>query len=174
MKTLYLLRHAKSAWDDPALADHDRPLAPRGSRAAATMAKYLGERKGGPPRLDLLVCSTALRARQTLERVLAAWSPAPAVTLEGGIYLCGVAVLLQHLRALDDSIGTVMLVGHNPDFQDLATTLCTTGEGDLLARVQAKLPTGSFLRIDLPDGPWGGLERATGHLAEFVTPRDLE
>ncbi|ACI98948.1 SixA phosphatase family protein [Rhodospirillum centenum] len=173
MKSLYLLRHAKSAWDDATLEDHDRPLAPRGRRACATMAKYLGERKGGPPRLDLVLCSTARRARETLEGVLPAWPVAPETVHEAGLYLCGTDALLDRLRALPETVGAVMLVGHNPDFQELALTLAGTGDPAALAAVREKLPTGGFIALELPDGPWSGLSPRGGRLVEFTPPRSL-
>jgi len=174
MKTLYLLRHAKSAWDDPTLPDHDRPLAPRGKRAAATMAKYLAERKGGPPAPDMVLCSSARRAQDTLAAVAGAWPTPVPVSVEPGLYLCGEAALLDRLRALPDRVRSVMLVGHNPDFHHLALGLCVRGPAESLASLRAKLPTGSFLAIGLPDGPWTDLAWATGDLLEFTPPRSLD
>lgn len=175
MRTLYLLRHAKSAWDEPSLHDHDRPLAPRGRRAAATMAKYLAQRKGGPPNLDLILCSTACRARQTLERVLPAWSKPPAVEFHRELYLCGADTLLHWLRALPDEIRSILLVAHNPDLQELACSLAGDGPPDRLRRLEEKLPTGAFVTLELPDGRgWDVLEPGAATLVEFVTPRELE
>jgi len=174
MKTLFLLRHAKSAWDDPTLADHDRPLAPRGRRAAATMAKYLAERKAGPPRLDLVVCSTARRARETWDRMVDAWPARPPVVFEDGLYLCGGDALLDRLRALPESVVSVMLVGHNPDLHELAVGLAPDGHDASAQALRTKLPTGSFVEIALPEGPWADLAWGRGRLAAFVTPRSLD
>lgn len=177
MKKLYLLRHAKSDWTDLKLADHDRPLSPRGERAAQTMANYWASRKGGPPQPDLILCSTALRARETLVRVMAAWPAPPAVEYEEGLYLCGEELLLDRLKALPASLGSVLIVAHNPDLQLLSRDLCGRQEGkaaDLMTELAAKLPTGSFVAIDVPKGlEWAGLRWGCGHLAEFVRPRDI-
>jgi phosphohistidine phosphatase len=177
MKKLYLLRHAKSDWADLKLADHDRPLSPRGERAAQTMANYWASRKGGPPQPDLILCSTALRARETLVRVMGAWAAPPPVEYEEGLYLCGEELLLDRLKALPASLGSVLLVAHNPDLQLLARDLCGRQEGraaDLMAELTGKLPTGSFVAIDLAGGlNWSGLRWGCGHLKEFVRPRDI-
>lgn len=174
MKRLYLLRHAKSAWDDPELDDHERPLNPRGRRACATMAKYMAERKGGPPAVDLVLCSTAKRARETLEGVMEAWPTPPPVEHERGLYLCGEQALFDRLRALPESVGAVMLVGHNPDFAHLSLRLTETGDLVDLHALEEKFPTGTLVAIDLPDRPWAELAWRSGELVEFVTPRGLE
>ncbi|MDG5494078.1 histidine phosphatase family protein [Niveispirillum sp. BGYR6] len=178
MKKLYLLRHAKSDWTDPKLADHDRPLNPRGERAAQTMANYWATRKGGPPQPDLVLCSTALRARETLLRVMAAWPAPPPVEYEEGLYLCGEELLLDRLKALPDTLGSVLLVAHNPDLQLLARDLCGRQEqpdaAALMAELTDKLPTGSFVAIDLPAGQgWADLRWGCGRLVDFVRPRDI-
>lgn len=176
MRTLYLLRHAKSDWDDPRLADHDRSLSPRGQRAAATMANYWAARKGGPPRPDLVVCSTAVRARATLDIVSAAWNgDPPPVTFDRSIYLCGEELLLDRVRALPDSAGSVLLVGHNPDFHLLARDLCGRGDAALRAALAAKLPTGSLVEMAIPDATaWRDLRWGMATLTGFTRPRDLE
>lgn len=177
MKKLYLLRHAKSDWTDPKLADHDRPLNPRGERAAQTMANYWATRKGGPPQPDLILCSTALRARETLVRVMAAWPAPPPVEYERGLYLCGEELLLDRLKALSAQLDSVLLVAHNPDLQLLARDLCGRQQGraaELMAELTTKLSTGSFVAITLPDGmAWSDLRWGCGRLTEFVRPRDI-
>lgn len=175
MKTLYLLRHAKSDWDDPTLSDHDRPLNLRGQRAAATMANYWAARKGGPPRPDLVLCSTARRARDTLALVMPAWGDCPPpIQHEHGLYLCGEGALLERLQALDPVVGSVMLVAHNPDLQLLARDLCGAGDGRLRAQIADKLPTGSFVEITVPDQiDWPYLTWGAAHLSALVRPRDL-
>ncbi len=178
MKKLYLLRHAKSDWTDPKLADHDRPLNPRGERAAETMANYWATRKGGPPQPDLVLCSTALRARETLVRVMAAWSAPPPVDYEEGLYLCGEELLLDRLKALPAGLGSVMIVAHNSDLQLLARDLCGRQQepaaAALLAELTVKLSTGSFVAIDLPKGvDWADLRWGCGRLVDFVRPRDI-
>lgn len=175
MKTLYLLRHAKSDWDDPTLSDHDRPLNLRGQRAAATMANYWAARKGGPPRPDLVLCSTARRAHDTLALVMSAWGDhPPAIQHERGLYLCGEGALLKLLKALAAEVGSVMLVAHNPDLQMLARDLCGKGDRERREQIADKLPTGTFVEIAVPDGiEWPDLTWGAAHLTAVVRPRDL-
>ncbi|WP_029014262.1 SixA phosphatase family protein [Niveispirillum irakense] len=174
MKTLYLLRHAKSDWADPRLADHDRPLNARGERAAATMANYWARRKGGPPLPELILCSTALRARDTLLRVMQAWPAPPKVDYEEGLYLCGEELLLDRVKALPSTVDRALIVGHNPDIQLLTRDLCRDGDGRLLDALAMKLPTCSFVEISLPERvDWCDLRWGSCILADFVRPRDL-
>ncbi|MFV3077739.1 SixA phosphatase family protein [Niveispirillum fermenti] len=175
MKTLYLLRHAKSDWTDPRLPDHDRPLNPRGQKAAATMANYWAVRKGGPPRPDRVLCSTAVRARATLDIVSAVWKDdLPAVDFERGLYLCGEEALLDRLKALGEETGAVLMVGHNPDFQLLARDLCDRGDSVLRAALAEKLPTCSFVEISIPaPTAWRDLRWGLATLTGLTRPRDL-
>jgi phosphohistidine phosphatase SixA len=109
-KRLYLLRHAKSSWKQPELADHDRPLASRGRRAAKAIARHLRERQIAP---ELVLCSTARRARETLERIEPALATA-AVRREPQLYRASADVLFERLRTVPDDVASVMLIGHNP------------------------------------------------------------
>jgi phosphohistidine phosphatase len=146
-RRLYLLRHAKSSWDDSELADHDRPLAPRGIRAAAAIAGYLREHEIQPA---LVLCSTARRTRETYER-LGLDGP---VRYEPRIYGASAAELRELVRALPDELESVMLIGHNPAIEELS------GE--------PKFPTGALAVLELDDWSASG---AT--LVAFVRPRDL-
>ena len=109
MHRLYLLRHAKSAWDDPALDDHDRPLTPRGERAAVTMGQHM-QQQGLRP--DLVLCSSARRARDTWMLIESRLSGTPTVLVEPGLYLAGVLALLERLKSLDEGVGAALLIVH--------------------------------------------------------------
>src|SRR6476620_11325492 len=110
MKTVLLLRHAKSAWGQPGLDDHERPLNRRGERAAEAMAEYIVH---NAPRPDLILCSTALRTRQTLAPLVHRLvSPAPPIALEKSLYLASKPALLVRLRAVPDDVRAVLLIGH--------------------------------------------------------------
>ena len=119
MKSLHLLRHAKSSWKDPGLNDHDRPLSKRGRQTAKMMAAYLRRAKIAP---DLVICSTAMRARQTLDPIAKAKKP-PKVVLEREIYGGAQRALWEQLWNLPESAKSVLLIGHNPALQDLALNL---------------------------------------------------
>jgi phosphohistidine phosphatase len=150
VKTLLLLRHAKSAWSDPRLDDHDRPLNGRGERAARAMADHIA-RQG--PRPDLILCSTAMRTNS--------------------LYLASEEVLLAHIRAVGDDVRTVLLIGHNDGIGQLAADLVGSGPSEALAALREKYPTGALAVLHLPDGPWSDLKLGSGKLLEFVRPRDL-
>ena len=167
MRQIWLLRHAKSSWDDPSLSDEDRPLAPRGNRDASTMASYLGS--VDPPRLVL--CSAGLRARQTLAAVLPSLGFPLRIAIEPELYTFDSRVLVERLRRLDDAGSSVMIVGHNPALEDLALWL--SAEGELRERLGVKFPTAALAEIDLPDAPWTSLSEGVGTLARFVVPKEL-
>ena len=167
MRQVWLLRHAKSSWDDPSLPDEERPLAPRGNRDASTMASYFAS--VDPPRLVL--CSSGLRARQTLAAVFPSLGSPLRVAIEPELYTFDSGVVVERLRRLDDAGSSVMIVGHNPALEDLALWL--SAEGELRERLGLKFPTAALAVIDLPDAPWTSLSEGVGTLARFVVPKDL-
>ena len=160
-KCLLLLRHAKSSWDDPALADHDRPLAARGRRAAKLIGAHL--RREQIP-ISLVLCSSARRARETLDLVA---SPGE-IQIERGLYGASADQPLERLRRVPDEVDAVMLIGHNPAIQDLAVHLA--GGGIELA--ERKFPTGALATLTFA-GPWRALQPSHAELAAFVKPREL-
>lgn len=171
MKTLLLLRHAKSAWSDARLADHDRPLNRRGERAAKAMADHLVATGRRP---DLVLCSTALRTRQTLAAVVDRLGPpAPPILLDKGLYLAPQARLLAQLRAVADTVSSLLLVGHNDGIGDLAVALAGSGPDEALERLHEKYPTGALAVLAVPGGSWRDLVPGTARLVEFTRPRDL-
>ncbi|MCW5734368.1 MAG: histidine phosphatase family protein [Enhydrobacter sp.] len=171
MKMILLLRHAKSAWGDPGLNDIDRPLNRRGERAAEVVADYIVM---NAPRPDTILCSTAVRTRQTLAPLVhRLTSPAPPIALEKGLYLASENALLQRLQALPDDICTVLLIGHNEGIGELAQSLAKSGPLAALGALHEKFPTGALAVIRTPDRRWCDLARGTGELVSFVRPRDL-
>lgn len=173
MTTLYLLRHAKAARDAPGgQDDHARPLNELGEAAADALGAHLASQRQEPP--DLVLCSTALRARQTAERVLTCWLGAvPPVRHERGLYLCGPAALLARLHQVPEECRSVLLVGHNPDMHLLAVGLAGRGPADLLSSLRHKYPTGTWSELKLGKAPWAELEAGQAKLVDFVTPRAL-
>ncbi len=168
-RRLHLLRHAKSSRDDVSVADHDRPLAPRGRAATAALADHFA-RVGFRP--ELVLCSTARRALETLDGVRAALPADLVVSVEERLYGVTAEALLRRVRQLPDAVASVVLVGHNPGFEDLARGLAGHGASDLLARLRAKYPTGGFATLALPES-WSTLDWGEATLEEFVVPRDL-
>jgi phosphohistidine phosphatase len=166
VKRLFLLRHAKSSWDDPGLDDRDRPLAPRGRRASELIAGHL-RREGIAP--SLVLCSSARRTRQTLERVIPALD-ASDVSIEDGLYGASSGGLLERLREVPEDLESVMLVGHQPAIQELALDLA--GDGAELARVRAKFPTAALATL-LFAGEWSELAPGSAELVAYVKPKEL-
>ena len=166
MRTLYLLRHAKSSWDDPSLPDHERPLAPRGQRDAKRLAAHL-PRLGCLP--ELILCSTAARTQETLELARLA-SAASTVLIEDGLYAATTDELLARLRDVPETVGSVMVIGHNPGLQQLASTLASEGNG--LAELQAKFPTAALATLEV-ERSWDQLAPGDATLAGYVVPKQL-
>lgn len=165
---LWLLRHAKSSWDDPGLDDRDRPLAPRGERAADQMRDYIAAAGIRPA---LVLCSSALRTRQTLARVLPALGPELEVRIEPSLYTFDAEPLLDRSRAIPEGLASAMLIGHNPAIQELAVGLASTG--DRLDQLAQKYPTGALAEIEFPAGSWNEVGTTPGKLTRFVVPREL-
>ncbi|CAD7023342.1 histidine phosphatase family protein [Pseudorhizobium halotolerans] len=161
-RRLLLLRHAKSAWPD-AVADHERPLAERGEKAAPAMGNYMAREHLIP---DLALVSDARRTRQTWELVQRRLPAEVATRIDPTIYEAPAGRLLDTIRALGDSAATLLLIGHNPGLQDLALMLT----GDALA---AKYPTAALAVIDFPVADWRQVGPGSGLLTRFVTPRSL-
>ena len=168
MRTLYLLRHAKSSWDDAGLADRDRPLAPRGQRAAKAIAKHLGSEDISPA---LVLCSAARRTRETLDAIAPALDADTTVEVERDLYGASAGELLERVHAIPDDVSSAMLIGHNPSIQTLALNLA--GRGAELDAVALKYPTGALATLTF-DGSWQDLNQGGAELAAFVRPRDLD
>ena len=171
MLRLWLLRHAKSAWDDPALDDFARPLSPRGRKACRRIARHMAERGIRP---GLVLCSPATRTRQTWERLEKRIEPETRVRFEPSLYLADPAALLALVRAVPNACREVLLIGHNPGLEELAQRLAGTAAGDSLSRLSAKYPTGALAEITFPIRTWAQLTPGSGFLASFVTPVQLE
>jgi len=169
MRTLHLLRHAKSSWDDTALADAERPLAPRGRRAVAALDRHL---RAVELSVELVLVSPARRARETWDGVASAVAGAPTVREEPRIYEAGVEDLLAVTRAVPAGVSSLLLVGHNPGFEQLASTLAGSGDDRALASLRAGYPTGGLASLTFAE-PWSDVRPGTGHLVRFLRPRDL-
>jgi phosphohistidine phosphatase len=168
-RTLYVLRHAKSSWDDPGLDDHDRPLAPRGRRAAAALAQHVRDTAIAP---QLVLCSSAQRTRETLEGV----SPPGQWEIEPELYGASAGALLERLRRLPDSVEEAMVIGHNPAMQVLVLRLAggmgRIAEDSELGQVQRKFPTGALATLTFDD-EWRDLAPGRARLTAYVRPKQL-
>jgi phosphohistidine phosphatase len=170
-RTLYLLRHAKSNWASPRLDDHERPLNGRGRRAAALMAEHIASL---PVRPALILCSTALRTRETLAALVDALSDSvrrPAVEIERGLYLAPPEALLLRVREAPEDCAALLLIGHNPGIHQFACALAGD-RGALAAKLARKFPTAALATFRIR-GAWAELSRGTVLLADYATPGEL-
>jgi phosphohistidine phosphatase len=168
VRRLHLLRHAKSSWDDDALRDRDRPLAPRGRRATKRIASWSRKHDVRP---QLVISSSAVRARETLRGVLPGLGE-PEVWIEVALYAASAETLLERVHALPDEAEEAMLVGHNPGLADLLLLLAAPG--DLRERAESKVPTGALATLEADIDRWADLEPGRARLVSFVVPRQLK
>jgi phosphohistidine phosphatase len=169
MKTLTLLRHAKSGWDDAVPRDFDRPLNPKGRRAAQVMGRFL---KTQGAAFDHVLASPALRVVETLVEVEYGYGRALTPAWDKRVYLASAATLLDLIRDLPEQAGTALVVGHNPGLEDLVLDLVADG-GDLREAVEAKYPTAAVATMTW-DGAWADLRSGAATLGAFTRPRDLD
>lgn len=169
MRWLYLLRHAKSSWDAPELADIDRPLAGRGRRDAEAIATYLRDQEIVPA---LILCSPARRARQTLKPLKQRLSGS-RVVIEDALYAASADRLLRRVREIEDEVPSALLIAHEPGIRQLALLLAPKGAGKALARVQEKFPTGAVAALAFSSEPWNALAPGDAELRWFVRPKEL-
>ena len=171
MKTLLLLRHAKSSWADPGRADHDRELNRRGEKAAPFMGRYLREQALIP---DLVWCSTAARAVQTLGLLGRDFASNADVIYSEDLYMAGERVLLESLHHTHEDANSVMFIGHNPGMEQFAQALF--GGGDEVARdaMAQKFPTCALAHFEFDVENWTDIAFGTGRLIGFTKVKELQ
>lgn len=170
MLTLSLLRHAKSSWADPAQDDFDRPLNERGREAAPRMGAYMAEQKLAP---KLILCSPALRTRQTLALVLPHLQRTAEIAYEDDLYLASTGQLLKKIRKTTAATSHLMIVGHDPGMHGIATKLAGSGDPATLDFLAAKFPTAGLAVILFDAKSWADVGDGDGRLRLFMTPKRL-
>lgn len=171
MKILSLLRHAKSSWDDPVERDFDRPLNGRGRRAAQRMGQYLLHED---VRFDAIIASPALRIKQTIEGVEAGFGARLNPDFEKRIYMASAANLFAVVQETANTVGHLLLVGHNPGLEDLVL-LATEGHANALrAEAELKYPTATLATLVFAAASWADVGEGGAVLSRFVRPRDLD
>jgi len=172
MLRLMLLRHAKSSWASPGMDDKDRPLSPRGARAAPAIGAYMRGHELVP---KLVLCSSARRARDTWNLVANELTMLPKLIVDDTLYDFGDGRrLMQALVTKAAGAQAVMIVGHNPAIENLARRLIGKGDAKLRQLLQSKYPTGALTIIDFNTKSWGEVKDGSGILSAFTRPRDLE
>lgn len=174
MKRLFLLRHAKAERETPGSDDEARALAPRGREDASRMGRYLCEEVYIP---DLVLCSSAVRTKQTLELLLPELGARPAVQYLDELYLARPDTILSLVRQAQDAAGSLMIVGHNPGLADCANALAREPESRAMRKrylsMMEKFPTGALAVLDFEIAQWRAVAAAAGELEIFMRPKDL-
>jgi phosphohistidine phosphatase len=170
MKTLILMRHAKSAWDDPRQKDIDRPLNARGRKSAPQMGAWLAAEGYRP---DVVLCSTAARTRETLELVKPSLPAGVRIEYPRALYLAPPREMLTEIGKVPATAETVLLFGHNPGIGSLASLLAGSGDAKALGSMHGKFPTAAIAVLGFDVAEWGDLSPGGGKLLAFQRPRDL-
>jgi phosphohistidine phosphatase len=160
MKTLIVLRHAKSSWENTEISDFDRPLNLRGITDAPIVGQNIKNRK---IKIDLTLCSPAKRTKATAILVRASAEIESAIEFDEKIYEASSLHLLQIVCKIDDSIDTALIVGHNPGSEDLVR---------LLTNEIHRLPTASFAKISLNIEKWSDISNGSGSMDFLITPKN--
>ena len=172
MKILGLFRHAKSDWHDPRARDFDRPLNKRGRKGAAVMGQHIRDHG---IKWDRILASPAVRVTQTIEIAAEAAKSKVPVMWDRRIYLASSATLLDLLREQEGNPKSILMIGHNPGFEDLIFDLVPDdGSSPLRDIVEEKLPTASFAVLELDCDSWSELRENSARLVHLARPRDLD
>ncbi|MGH7500793.1 MAG: SixA phosphatase family protein [Longimicrobiales bacterium] len=169
MKTLLLIRHAKSSWDEPSLPDFQRPLSDRGRSAAPRMGRFM-KNEGLIP--DAVLCSGARRAVETWQSIAPLFDSA-RVQIDDTLYMAAPDAMLSWVKRLPDDVQSVLMIGHNPGFEELALRLAGDGRKEPMKRLRKKYPTGALAVLRFDAGSWTGVDDGTGFLDHFVRPKDV-
>ena len=161
MRILYLLRHAKSSWNDPTLRDFDRPLKKRGREAAERVGQRMAPETPSNP---LVICSPAVRTRETAEVVLANANLQVEPRFDERIYEASLRELVEIVREIPDDTAATIMIGHNPGFEELLSFL--TGE-------HRRMPTCAMAKIRFGDVSWNEVRAGEGSLEWFIAPKEL-
>jgi len=168
MNMLHLLRHAKSSAKED-VEDHQRPLSRRGRKTARRVGRNLLAKLGA---IDLVLCSSARRTRETLDLVLDELSPAPRTLIEDELYLASREKLAARLGRLDTGDVNVLLIGHNPGLHELAVALADQTSPAFRALASGKFPTAAYASFSIP-ADWSALGSSRHELIGYVTPESL-
>lgn len=171
MLRLLLLRHAKSSWDHPGMADIDRPLNDRGRRSTPVIGRYMAENGLIP---DRILCSSAQRTRETLAGLLPFFKAPVDVNITGRLYHTTEDTYLPVIRSMAGTAKTLLLIGHNPATQDTALETVATSNSADLAAMDIKFPTCALAEISFAAKTWQAVGENSGNLERFIRPRDLQ
>jgi phosphohistidine phosphatase len=171
MKTLTLLRHAKSGWDDPVSRDFDRPLNPKGQRASQMMGRHM---RALGLEFDAVAASPAVRVKETLAHVGTGYGGDLAPAWDQRLYLASAATILDLVRELPEGAASALISGHNPGLEELVLLLVPDDRNPARDDVEIKFPTASLAVMRFDVDSWERVSPGKGELIRFVRPRDLD
>lgn len=172
MKKLLLLRHGKSDWNKPGQEDIERPLAPRGQKAAGRIAAWIEEHGLRP---DAALVSTARRTQETWQLAMDAFGNGVSSESQEALYLASPGELLEQLAGIADSHATVLVIGHNPGLESLSHLLAAPGtDSAALAELRRGFPTAALAVFELAGDSWSSLSSDGARMTDFIRPRDLD
>jgi phosphohistidine phosphatase len=170
MLRLMLLRHAKSNWSSSGVQDAARPLTERGRAAARLMGGYMARHALIPERV---LCSPARRTRETWAGISAQWPADTDVVFEERLYAATPQGVLSAVRAQNDDVRGLLVIGHNPGLQEAAELLIAAGDVELRERLREKFPTATLAVIDFAVEKWSRIHERSGRLVRYITPRSI-
>lgn len=170
MKTLFLLRHAKAESVSASLRDEDRKLSARGRIACGQIGAYMQSKRYAPQQV---LCSTSARTRETLALLEMDGNTSFPCRFEQKLYLATPGEMLTQIQGADDSVDSLLVIGHNPGMHHLAAGLVEAGHTPLHEKLEIKYPTGSLAVITFDTGRWSAIAPETGTLVDFVLPNEL-
>jgi len=173
MRELLVLRHAKSRWDQPSVDDHDRSLTPRGVTAARKMGALIADHGWLP---DCILCSTAVRAQETLALARETWPGAAEIPKNdlATLYLAAPSRILEIVRRQPDECRRMMIIGHNPGLQSFVARLAGHGDKTQRIAIETKFPTAALALLAFDVDTWGEIGWTIGRLVDYRTPRRSE
>jgi phosphohistidine phosphatase len=171
MTILTVMRHAKSSWDQPNVADFDRTLNERGRKAARRVGRELKHRR---IRFDRVIASPAVRVRETLTGLADGYGALPDTHFDPQIYGASLSSLFELVRQIPGTVHAPLFVGHNPGLQQLVLELASDDGRELRSEVEAGLPTAAVVLLELPAVRWDEVEPNRGTIRELILPRELD
>ena len=170
MRRLILLRHSTAERAEPGRSDQERALTPQGGTDAATVGAYLANHSFRP---DQVLVSPSVRTRETWQQIAAALRTAPDAAFDERIYNATTQTLFNVVAETPDTVGAVLLLGHNPGLHELAMLLVATGDIDTRERLRENFPTSGIAVIDFALDSWSKLHSRSGRLERFVSPKAI-
>lgn len=170
MKTIFLLRHAKSSWNDPKLDDFDRPLSSRGIKSCNKIGKFLNKKKLIP---EIVYCSNAIRAKQTWELTNRIVKKKENIFYSNTLYMANLNSFITIVHKTIDNFNSLMLVSHNPGIENFALELIKNKKNKFYDKISMKYPTAALAIISFDEKKWSNIKIGTGKIIDFIKPRDL-